>query len=259
MDRLFHRLTSECPEMGVSLRGSSQWINHIMYADDVVLFATSASQLQGLVDSLQRFCLEVGLQVNCAKSVCLTFLPPGTGRRSSAPDPLAVVVGGVTLPVVDTFPYLGVVFHPVHWASGAGTVRAQAATRSLWAMWGQAASQRLSCRDSLLRIFRTKVLPSATYGGGVWGAQHLPFSTATAVLASPTQQVQDQFLRLLSGAHRHASRWVLMRNAGMDPLHMSLLQAACRIWTCCSRDSTTLLGQALLSDLHLYRQGWAKA
>ena len=256
MDRLYHRLLAECPALGVCLKGSSQWVNHIMYADDVVLFARSPSELQCLVDSLQRFCVEVGLQVNCAKSVCLTFKP---GPRSPDLPPLVVTVGGVTLPVVDTFTYLGVVFHPVHWASGAGAVRAQAATRSLWALWGQAASQRLSCRDSLLRIFRTKVLPSATYGGGIWGAKHLTASTALAVLASPPQQVQDQFLRLLSGAHPHAARWVLMRNAGLDPLHLYLLQAACRIWTCCSRDPSSLLGQALLSDLHLFKKGWTRA
>jgi hypothetical protein len=59
MDKLYHRLQQDCPQIGVQLQDTTRLIiNHIMYADDVVLLATSTADLQRLVNAMQVFFVE---------------------------------------------------------------------------------------------------------------------------------------------------------------------------------------------------------
>jgi len=53
---------------GVSINGNN--INHLRYADDIVLLADSIEKLQALLDKVVEKSEEYGLSVNKAKTKC---------------------------------------------------------------------------------------------------------------------------------------------------------------------------------------------
>jgi len=254
MDKLYHRLQTDCPSLGVTLLSQlGTIINHIMYADDVVLFATSPVELQRLVDTLQVFCAEVGLTVNADKSVVMVF--DSEGRRAPQSTPLVIKIGGQhILQQVSSFKYLGVTFHNTGWVNIAGQAKALDATRAVGALWRGAQAHKVNCRDTILRLYKAQVLPIATYGAGIWGMHHLSLSHADAVLSSSSQDMQNLFLRLISGAHPNISKWVLHRNASLPPIQLEIYKAMARVWSSLKKDSA-ILREALTSDIALFRQG----
>ena len=228
----------------------------IMYADDIVLMARSQADLQRLLDTLQNFCAEVGMSVNTAKSVVVVF--EHDGPRAGECPPAHLRVADTALTVVDSFKYLGVPFHRTKWLSGAGEAAAQVATKALLAFWKGVQSRGLVCRDTIMRIYRTQVLPVALYGSGIWGMHYMSVAHPDSVLDSPVQAVQNLFLKLLHNAPPSASRWLLHFNVDLKLIQHHIFQAAARLWHGLKKD-TTLLNRALISDVTMYTQGRGNA
>lgn len=169
---------------------------------------------------------------------------------------------GPVLSVVDSLKYLGVPFHrTTKWLAEAGEAAAQAATKALWAFWKGVQSRGLVCKDTILHIYRTQVLPVALYGSGIWGIHHMSVAHSNSVLGSPVQAVQNLFLQLLHNAPPSVSRWVLHFNADLKPIQHHIFVATARLWHALKKD-TPLLQRALQSDITMYTQGhdscWSK-
>ena len=62
-DGLREHMHSCAPAAGVQFR-SGKWVSFLVYADDVVLLSCSASGLQLLLDSMNHFCLGMGLVIS---------------------------------------------------------------------------------------------------------------------------------------------------------------------------------------------------
>lgn len=77
-------------------------INHIMYADDVVLFAPTAGGLQCMINICEKFGAEADLIYNEQKSVCLIF-----SKGHFAYYKPKLLLNGKDLVLVDSVRYLG--------------------------------------------------------------------------------------------------------------------------------------------------------
>jgi len=249
MDKLHMRIREDCPDVGVRLLDEDgTMLACIMYADDVVLMAQSEVDLQRLVDALQNFCAEVGLSVNTTKSVVTVF--EWDTRAAQAP-PVYIRVRNDVLPVMETVKYLGVPFHRTKWLSLASLDMADAASRAVWALWKGVQTRGIVCKDTIIRIYRTQVLPIALYGSGIWGIHHLSVAHAGTVMNSPVQNVQNLFLRLISHASPITSHWLLHYNMDLMPVQYHIFQAVARLWNALQKDAP-LLQKALRSDLSLF-------
>jgi len=252
MDRLHSRIKEDCPDVGVRLLDDEGTIvSCIMYADDVVLLAQSETDLQRLVDALHGFCADIGLAVNTTKSVVMVF---EQDSRSALCPPVYIRIGDQILSVVDSFTYLGVPFHRTKWLTQAGNTAAQAATGALWAFWKGVQTRGIVCKDTILRIYRTQVLPVALYGSSIWGMHYLSVAHADSVLHSPVQDVQNLFLRLLHNAPTAVSRWLLHYNVDLKPTQYHMFMGVARLWHALRRDAP-ILRKALQSDLALFCHG----
>ena len=87
---------------GIQLR-SGKWVSSLVYADDVVLLSWSASGLQLLLDSMNHFCVGLGLVISTTKTEVVVFNGPGTASTWR--------VGAQVLPQSARFKYLGLIFH----------------------------------------------------------------------------------------------------------------------------------------------------
>jgi hypothetical protein len=77
----------------------------LLYADDVLLLATTRLGLQRLIDLTCQFFASLGLEINPQKSDVVIFAP------LRAPNPTSFAIAGLTKDVVNESKYLGVIFH----------------------------------------------------------------------------------------------------------------------------------------------------
>ena len=89
---------------GISIGNKN--ISSLLFADDVVLIANSAEDLQHLINGMASFNLQWGLVVNTDKTEIT--MSNKAGRLISE----TFTYNKVTLKTVDTFVYLGIVFVP---------------------------------------------------------------------------------------------------------------------------------------------------
>ena len=76
-----------------------------LYADDIVLFANSATELQNSIHILETYCQRWRLTVNTTKTKVLAFKKGGRLRSN-----LSFIYNGVEIEIVLKFSYLGIVF-----------------------------------------------------------------------------------------------------------------------------------------------------
>ena len=101
-DGLNDHLHSSAPAAGIQLR-SGKWVSSLVYADGVVLLSWAASGLQLLLDSMNHFCLAMGLVISPTKTEVVVFNGPATASTWR--------VGAQVLPQSASFKYLGLIFH----------------------------------------------------------------------------------------------------------------------------------------------------
>ena len=78
-------------------------VNHLMYADDIVLIAPSSIGLMKLLETCQQFGIENDIKFNSTKSAILPFLPEDKKKFKIPTFHLSNEV----IPVVSSFKYLG--------------------------------------------------------------------------------------------------------------------------------------------------------
>ena len=78
-------------------------INHLMYADDIVLISPSTGGLGTLIEACQQFGLKNDIKFNSAKSAILPFLPEDKKKYRIPP----IYMNNESIPIVDHFKYLG--------------------------------------------------------------------------------------------------------------------------------------------------------
>ena len=54
---------------------NSTCVNHLVYADDMVLLAPSPGALQGLIDTAAKYFVGNGLMINRKKTKCMAIIP----------------------------------------------------------------------------------------------------------------------------------------------------------------------------------------
>ena len=101
-DGLHDHLHLCAPTSGIQLR-SGKWVSSLVYADDVVLLSWSTSGLQLLLDSMNHFCVGLGLVIGTTTTEVAVFSGPGTASTWR--------VGAQVLPQSASFKYLGLIFH----------------------------------------------------------------------------------------------------------------------------------------------------
>ena len=78
-------------------------INHLMYADDIVLLSPSTGGLITLIEACQQFGLDNDIKFNSLKSAILPFLPEDKKKYRTP----TIQMNNEPIPIVDHFKYLG--------------------------------------------------------------------------------------------------------------------------------------------------------
>ncbi|KAJ8715585.1 hypothetical protein PYW07_010067 [Mythimna separata] len=153
LQEVFNKLPDSWQSRGINVGGHQ--LTNPRFADDIVLFSTSASELEDMLQDLSTASLEVGLTMNRSKTQVMTN---STKRR--------VKVDGQVLQYVDEYTYLGQIVSFKNRQDREIKRRIQNAWKTFWAF-------KEHMKGSLPMTLKRKlidmcILPVLTYGAQSW-------------------------------------------------------------------------------------------
>ncbi|KAK3549788.1 hypothetical protein QTP86_008027 [Hemibagrus guttatus] len=154
MDRI-----SRCSEGLEGVRFGDHRISLLIFADDVVLLASSSLDLQHALGRFAAECEAAGMRVSTSKSEAMVL-----DRKKVA---CTLQVGGEVLPQVEEFKYLGVLF------TSEGRMdreidRRTAAAAVMRSMYRSVVGKKELSRKAKLSIYQSIYVPTLTYGHELW-------------------------------------------------------------------------------------------
>uniref|UniRef100_A0A671UC54 ribonuclease H n=1 Tax=Sparus aurata TaxID=8175 RepID=A0A671UC54_SPAAU len=179
-------------------------IASLLFADDVVLMASSAVDLQCSLDQFAAECEAAGMRISTSKSEAMVL--------SRKPVDCLLQVGNVSLPQVKEFKYLGVLFMSEGMMGREIDRRVGAAGAVLHALHRTVVTKRELSRKAKLSICRSIFVPTLTYGHERW--------VMTERMRSRVQAAEMGFLRRVAGVSlRDRVRSSAIREGlGVEPL-----------------------------------------
>ncbi len=178
MDRISRR--SQGPE-GVGFGDHA--ISSLLFADDVVVLATSDRDLQHALGRFAAECEAVGMRISASKSEAMVH----SQKRVACP----LQVGGVLLPQVEEFKYLGILFMSEGRMEREIDRRIGAASAVMRAMYRSIVEKKELSRKAKLSIYRSIYVPTLTYGHEL--------CVMTERTRSRIQAAEMSFLRRVAG------------------------------------------------------------
>jgi len=136
----------------------------LMYADDIVLLAESATDLQSMINNLEHYCAKWGLQVNTLKSEVMVFR---NGGRLA--DNEKWFYEGRQLNVVNEYTYLGVVITPKMMFQKHTERKNLAAKNSINSTWKVYLANKQITLSAKWRLFLAVCRSIQSYAAQVWG------------------------------------------------------------------------------------------
>ena len=241
----------------------------LLYADDMVLLATSAVGLQRQLNLLQQYCRQWGLTVNIDKTKLMLL----SGRRTQHAAQQTAEAAGLTfagqqLAAVTSFKYLGIAFHSSTCLAGAAApARAQLARLAMHNCRTRCAEVGIEAAPVQLRLFGTMVDSVLSHGAEVWGVQLAAKAACChrGSAGSAAEKLQLSYLRHLLGVRQSTPNAALLAETGERPLWQRWLRRAAKLWNKTLEERPgSLLQQALLSSVQLAdgahplaQQSWA--
>ena len=148
--------------MGINI-GESQ-IFALLYADDIALIADSPEKLQQLIQHVKLWCDKWRLSINTEKTQIVHFRKKTTPRTD-----LIFIFGDVTLKVVSSYKYLGMVFHEHIDYNACVDILTSSASRALGSVIAKFKTFEDVGFDTFNKLYHSMVVPITDYCSSVWG------------------------------------------------------------------------------------------
>jgi hypothetical protein len=247
-----------CP--GVKLGNVT--LNHLLYADDLVLMAESEAHLQMLLNTLDKYAKSNRLTINQSKSKVMSFSP----RQHRHYELLTI--DNVALERVTSYKYLGYMFSANGNWNMHDAMSASKAQKTFFAI-NRRLAQLYCLHDFSIqnRLLRAKAMPVLLYGAELCGISNLNLCAGAIVrqlktilsLRSSTSSTLTLFeagyLPLPAYAQEISLRFFakLQQSANASDLHSAAftiqLEMANRGLPCWGRDVLLLLDELHLTEL----------
>ncbi|XP_042604086.1 uncharacterized protein LOC122141275 [Cyprinus carpio] len=151
---------SRCSQGLEGVRFGDHVISSLLFADDVVMLASSGQDIQHALGRFVTECEAAGMRISTSKSEAMVL----SRKRVACP----LQVGGDLLPQVEEFKYLGVLFMSEGRMERENDSRIGAASALMRLMYlPVVVKKELSCKLKL-SIYLSIYVPTLTYGHELW-------------------------------------------------------------------------------------------
>ena len=265
IDRLEQYMRDQLSDCGVDFAATATFLLQVLlYADDLVLCAGSAEQLQRMLDCLQQFCTANCMAVNVSKSCVVVFNKAACPSRQIPEFTLLQSDGTrAAIPQCNEFTYLGIKFGDAcHVKESMLDSNMTKARHCLAAMLHKCTQLRIHNVRIRCFLFNTLVLSVLNYGCVVWGVYHLS-SLRTKWWGSKgsVEQLHKDFLCRILQVKSTVSTGCLMHETGRVPVIHGWLQQTLHWWNkIAKRDDNDIVKLALVDSVRLHQAGhkcWA--
>ena len=186
-------------------------ISILLFADDIVLLASSPDRLQRLLDGLALFCDQRQLVVNLGKTRVMVFNCLKTSH-------LHFIFQGQEIEITSSYLYLGVLFSgPRFSMRPAIQPRVNKGMGSLALLEKQCFKHHFQYTPSKLSLLDALVRPIVLYGSVVWGPSLLSSDWASI------ERVQTLFLRRIIRCHRSTPHSIILAEFGAHPFRLAAI------------------------------------
>ena len=193
----------------------SKLFSVLLFADDCVLVAKSAHELQILLDLVADYLDLKKLQLNVKKTEIVIF-----GKRKDEECNGKFMFNGDEIKIVENSKYLGFVFqNNGSWCAHIkeSVKRGKAAISTVFRNGTVMGIKSLAMHK---RIFLTKIMPVIHYGGELWGME----------AAEQLETLQVTYYKRLFGLHRTTHTQFLKGELGLFSLRKHRLVQVVRFW-----------------------------
>jgi len=219
----------------------------LMYADDTVIFANNATELQKALDNLEEYCTEWKLKVNCQKTKVTVF-----GNSKSKRENFSFTYMGNPIEIVDSFKYLGVIFNFNGNFHKWKKELSNQGIRTMYSVISKSRALGLSI-DIQLELFDRMVIPVLTYACEVWG----PGNNAAL------ERVHLMYCKYILGLNKSTPNCFIYRELGRYPLDIRIKTSIISYWSGIVNNNnesklTSIMYKALfrLHTTNVYRCKW---
>ena len=232
----------------------------LLYADDLALLSTTKAGMQKKLDKLNQYCSDWGLSINKRKTKIVIF------SRTPPKIQINFKLGHDIIETVDTYKYLGVIFHSSGNFSTASEHLAKQANKASHALRRAIYKQEIN-PALVLQLFDSLVYPVATYGAEVW----FPFITNLPPHPTDLQRFYDdclkgqwaheglhmKFLKSVLGVNKKAMNLPTLSELGRFPLSIKVLTQTIGFWShIVESDDNTYLKQLYNEQIHTLDTPW---
>jgi hypothetical protein len=184
----------------------------LLYADDTVIVAESAEDLQNALNVYRDYCDLWKLTVNISKTKVLVF---SKGRQRN----YQFVYKNDKLDVVNEYKYLGILFSRSGSFYNAKREIAQQATKAMYSLLKKARALCIPV-DMQIDLFMKTVKPILLYGCEIWGYGNLDV----------IERVQLKFLKLVLKVKSCTPNCVIYGETGVKPLSIDIKTRIISFW-----------------------------
>ncbi len=159
-------LLTELKSSGKGVKVGESLISVLAYADDLVLMAENASDLQHLVDILHAWCFKWRLKVNVDKTKIIHF------RNKNRPkSDFDFCINSVPLEYVSEYKYLGIILTESMDFEKTAELLSASAGRALGSVINKVKYNKDLGFNTYTTLFDSCVAPILLYASGVWGTK----------------------------------------------------------------------------------------
>ncbi|MEW8546453.1 MAG: reverse transcriptase family protein, partial [Candidatus Thiodiazotropha sp.] len=199
---------------GIDIDGEK--VSILLYADDLILLASSESDLQLMLNELNIWCDDNKMTINEDKSNVMHFRP-----NSMAKTGKAFKCGEKTLNLVDRYKYLGLLLtEHLNYEEMAKHV-AKSASRALSLVIAKYKSCGGFAFGTYTKLYETMVWSIISYGASIWGSREY----------NCINSVQLKAARFFLGVGRYTPNAGVLGDIGWDPVVSKQWKAVIRQWS----------------------------
>ena len=204
----------------------------LLYADDTVVMAETADDLNISLNKLADYCEEWKLEINADKTKIVIF---SRGKVRIHPN---FHIGNNNIDVVDSYRYLGIVLSYNGKYSVAIKHLCSAASGAMYSVLAKMSTLHLDV-DTVLHLFNTCVKPVMLYGCEVW-------ADAPSYVIQMIERVQLKFCKLLLKLHQKTPSVMVLGECGMYPVAVDVNIRAVMYWLHLKQTSASKISKAML-------------
>ena len=239
----------------------NQTINHLLWADDLVLLALDGKSLQTNLDIINQFCKNSELEINIKKTKIIEF-----GRKSNQ----NFYIGDEQIKRTDEYCYLGVVFSKNGKLTVARNELRKKALRSLYGLKRYVHRDHISL-NSLILLFDALIKPVLLYGCQII-TPHAPITKhlyddytdtnykqyLTRIYRDPYEKFQIKFLKWCLGVHSRSSNIGVYGETARIPIIMDAIKLSIDYFCRCEELPESSLTKKAFNEQKKLSLDWFK-